>query len=86
MEQEFLIRVGVFLSLFAVFSVVERLVPKISLNRPVKARWIPHFSITITKTMIWRLLLLALPFLAVVAALDAAGLGWGLFNVLDWPL
>ena len=29
---------------------------------------------------------LSVPFLSVTAALDAAGFGWGLFNVLDWPL
>ena len=86
MEQEVLICICVFLGLFAVFAVVELMAPKVSLNRPVKARWITHFSITIIKKIILRLMSLALPFLVLGAALDAAELGWGLFSVLDWPL
>ena len=86
MEHEVFIRIGVFLGLIAFFAVVERMAPKVSLNRPVKAHWITHFSITIIKTMILRLMPLALPFLAMGAALDAAGLEWGFLNFLDWPL
>ena len=86
MKYEVLIRIGVFLGLFAVFAVFERIAPKVSFNRAVKARWITRFSITIINTMILRLMSLALPFLAVGAALDAAGLRWGLFSILDWPL
>ena len=86
MEYEVLICIGVFLGLIAFFAVVERMAPKVSLNRPVKAHWITHFSITIIKTMILRPMPLALPFLAMGAALDAAGLEWGFLNFLDWPL
>ena len=86
MEHEVFIRIGVFLGLIAFFAVVERMAPKVSLNRAVKAHWITHFSITIIKTMILRLMPLALPFLALGAALDAAGLEWGFLNFLDWPL
>ena len=68
MEQEVLICIDVFLGLFAVFAVVELMAPKVSLNRPVKARWITHFSITIIKKIILRLMSLALPFLVVGAA------------------
>ena len=86
MEYKVLIRIGVFLGLIAFFAVAERMAPKVSLNRSVKAHWITHFSITIIKTIILRLMPLALPFLAVGAALDAAGLEWGFLNFLDWPL
>ena len=86
MEQEVLFRIGVFLGLFAVFAILERVAPKVSLNPLVKTLWITHFSTIIIKTIILRLMPLTLPFLAVGAALDAAGLGWGLFNVLNWPL
>ena len=83
MEHEVLIRIGVFLCLFAVFAVFESMVPKVPLNRPVKARWITYISIMIINIMILRLMSLVLPFLAVGVALDAAGLGWGVFHVLD---
>ena len=37
-------------------------------------------------TLALRALAFAVPLLAVGAALDAGRMGWGLFNVLDWPL
>lgn len=82
MEHVILIHSGVFLGLFTVFFVFERMAPEVSLNRPFKARWITHFSITIIHAMLFRLMSVAFPFLAV----GAAGLGWVFFNVLDWPL
>ena len=86
MEHVILINSGVLFGLFTVFFVFERMAPEVSLNRPFKARWITHFSITIIKTMILRPMPLALPFLAMGAALDAAGLEWGFLNFLNWPL
>lgn len=86
MEHEVIIDIGVFFCLFTVFAVSERTAPKVSLFRPVNARWVTHFSITIINTMILQVMLLAFPFLAVGSAFDAVEIGWGLFNVLDWPL
>ena len=86
MEHEVIIDIGVFFCLFTVFAVSERTAPKVSLFRPVIAHWVTHFSITIINTMILQVMLLAFPFLAVGSAFDAVEIGWGLFNVLDWPL
>ena len=47
MELEVLIHIGVSLGVFAVFVVLERMPPKVSLNRPINARWITHFFIEI---------------------------------------
>ena len=86
MEHEVLIRFGIFLGLFAVFAVFEHIAPKVALHHNIKAGWITHFSITMINTLILRLMSLALPFLAVGAAIDAAALEWGLFNVLEWKI
>lgn len=86
MKHQVIIDIGIFFRLFAVFAVSERIAPRISLYRPVNARWITHFSITVINTMILKLMLLAFPFIAFGAAFDAVGIGCGLFNVFDWPL
>lgn len=86
MEHEVIIRLTVFFGLFLFFAILERIAPKTTLGHPIKARWITHFAITFVNTMALRLLSLALPLLAAGAALDAGHLGWGLFNLLNWPL
>ena len=43
-------------------------------------------SIMVLDTLALRALAIALPFLAIGAAVDAGRMGWGLFNALDWPL
>jgi hypothetical protein len=83
MEHEVIIRLTLFFGLFLFFAILERIAPKTTLGHPIKARWITHFAITFVNTMALRLLSLALPLLAVGAALDAGHLGWGLFNLLN---
>lgn len=85
MEHAALIRLGIFVVLFAVFAAAEALLPRRKRQLPRRRRWAVNLSITVLNTLALRLLAVALPLLAVGAALDAAALGWGLFNRLSWP-
>ena len=86
MQNELAIRLGVFLGLFAVFATLEAFAPRRERVQTRKARWFTNLSITVLDTLALRALALALPFLAVGAALDAGRMGWGLFNQLGWPV
>lgn len=85
MENETLIRLGVFLGLFAVFASIEALIPRLPRTQPRLSRWQVNLGMTVLNTLALRLMALALPLLAVGAAMDASTQGWGLFNRLSWP-
>ena len=85
MEHEATLRLMTFLSLFVLFALLERISPKKIPEYSVRSRWLTNFSITILNTLLLRALAIALPFLAVGAAIDANKMGWGLFNILNWP-
>ncbi|MCR8826009.1 hypothetical protein [Pseudosulfitobacter koreensis] len=82
MEHETVIRLGVFLGLFALLSLAEVLIPRRARAHARKGRWLTNWGIILTSTAGLRLLALALPLLAVGAAIDAprrtagAGLEW----------
>ncbi|WP_264212215.1 sterol desaturase family protein [Leisingera thetidis] len=86
MEHESLIRLAVFLGLFALFAAAEARAPRRARTLPRQRRWLTNLSITVLNTLTLRALALGLPLLAVGAALDAAGQGWGLLNALRWPV
>lgn len=82
MEHEALIRLGIFLGLFALFALIETRAPRRQRTQPRGGRWITNWAIVILDTLTLRALALALPLLAVGAALDAEAQGWGLMNAL----
>lgn len=86
MENEALIRLGVFLGLFAILASLEALLPRRARSQPRSSRWVTNWSVTILNTITLRLLAFALPLLAVGAAIDAQAQGWGLFNSLSLPI
>jgi sterol desaturase/sphingolipid hydroxylase (fatty acid hydroxylase superfamily) len=86
MEHELVWRLGVFLGLFALFATLEVLAPRRVSAQPRSTRWFTNMSIMVLDTLALRALAIALPFLAIGAAMDAGRMGWGLFNALDWPL
>ncbi|MGD9863192.1 MAG: sterol desaturase family protein [Pseudodonghicola sp.] len=85
MEHEALIRLSVFLGLFALLALAEAALPRRARQIPRLRRWGTNWGLTLLNTLTLRLMALALPLLAVGAALDAARNGWGLFNLLDAP-
>jgi len=85
MENEAFIRLGVFLGLFALLALAEALAPKRARRQARRGRWVTNWAFTITNFIVLRGLALALPLLAVGAAIDAETAGWGLFNKLSLP-
>jgi sterol desaturase/sphingolipid hydroxylase (fatty acid hydroxylase superfamily) len=86
MENEALIRLSVFLGLFALLAAIETLAPRRRRAEPRGTRWVTNWAIVIIDTLTLRALALALPLLAVGAAVDAQAQGWGVMNALDLPL
>ncbi len=86
MQYEVLIRLSVFLGLFAVFAALEALLPRRARVQPRAGRWFTNLSITVLNTLALRGLSVVLPFLAVGAAVDAWSHGWGALNHVVWPL
>ncbi len=85
MEHESLIRLGVFLSLFAAFAVLEARWPKRPRQLPRAQRWTTNLAIVVIDMLALRALAVLAPLLAIGAALDAGRMGWGLLNWLDGP-
>ena len=70
MENEALIRLSIFLGLFAVLALIETLVPRRVRSQTRQRRWFTNWGLTIANTLALRALALVLPFLAVGAAID----------------
>lgn len=86
MENEAALRLGVFLGLFTLLALTEAALPRRKRQQPRHTRWLTNWGIVILDTLTLRLLALALPLLAVGAALDAQAQGWGLMNLITLPL
>ena len=86
MENEALIRLTVFLGLFVLLAATEWMFPRRARRQSKPRRWFTNWGLVVIDTLTLRVMALALPALAAGAALDAQTHGWGLFNVLDWPL
>ncbi|MEX0283676.1 MAG: sterol desaturase family protein [Paracoccaceae bacterium] len=86
MDQETILRLGVFLGLFAVFAVAEGLAPRRARVQTRQQRWLTNFVMSVLNVVTLRLLAFGLPLLAVGAALDAEARGWGFFNHRSWPV
>lgn len=86
MENEIAIRLGVFIGVLAGLLALERLAPRRAPVQPQSRRWVTNLALVVIDTLTVRALALALPILAVAAAVDAGRMGFGLFNVLTWPV
>ncbi len=82
MENEALIRLSVFAGLFALFALIEALVPRRTRTQPRSSRWLTNWALTITNALTLKAMAVLLPVMAVGAAFDAGEHGWGLFNNL----
>ena len=87
MENEAILRLTVFLGLFALFAAAEAWRPRRVRTQTRAARWTTNWLITAVNTLTLQLLsrglvVIGLPVLAVGAAMDAAAQGWGLFHAI----
>ncbi|MEO0344303.1 MAG: sterol desaturase family protein [Pseudomonadota bacterium] len=86
MEHEGIIRLSIFLGLFALLAALEWIVPKRKRRAKKSTRWVTNWAIVLIDTISLRLVAIALPLLAVGAAINAQNTEIGLFNQLDWPI
>lgn len=86
MGNEALIRLSVFAGLFALFAMTEFIAPRRGRVQSRGHRWFTNLSIAVLNTLALRALAFGLPLLALGAAIDADRNGWGLFNLLGWPV
>jgi sterol desaturase/sphingolipid hydroxylase (fatty acid hydroxylase superfamily) len=84
MEYSDTLRLVIFLSLFALFAILEWAAPRRTPDHARGHRWATNGAIMVLGAVLLRGLAVLLPLLAVGAALDAGQLGWGLFNALQW--
>jgi sterol desaturase/sphingolipid hydroxylase (fatty acid hydroxylase superfamily) len=83
---EAVLRLGVFLAVFIVMAVAEVLRPRRRLSHSRSKRWVTNLSIVAIDSLVVRLMgALAIPLVAVGAAIYAARDGFGLFNWVDLP-
>lgn len=81
-----IVRVGIFVSVLVVMSLLEILVPKRSLVVSKAKRWMTNISMTVISNLLIRLIgMLALPIVALGAAYYAEEKSFGLFYLSDLP-
>jgi sterol desaturase/sphingolipid hydroxylase (fatty acid hydroxylase superfamily) len=86
MAQETLIRFGIFGALLVLFGLWEALLPRRPRRVSQGARWRTNLALVAIDSLALRLVALAVPLLAVGAAVDAAALHWGLLNQVALPV
>jgi len=80
------IRLAVFLGVFLAMALLELLWPKRSLSVSKRSRWLTNLGISVTDSIVLRLMaMLAVPIAAIAAAYYAEAHGIGLLNTVDWP-
>ncbi len=80
------LRFSVFAGILIAMALVELAIPRRKLSTPKPRRWLTNFSIVALDTLVVRLMgALAVPLVAVAAAVYCETNGLGLFNIVDWP-
>lgn len=79
------IRLSFFVGILAILILVEFVVPKKPRVHPRQGRWITNGAMTVLNTLTLNLMNIAMPLLAIGAAMDAGAKGWGLFNLTALP-
>ncbi len=84
-ENEIVVRLAVFLAVFAALAVLESAWPRRQRAQRRSRRWATNWAIVIVDSVCLRAMAVILPLLAVGAALDAGRAGTGLLNNVEWP-
>lgn len=85
LENEFVIRLGVFLGVFVVLALMEHVLPRRKIDEIKARRWLTNWALSFVNILALRLVALALPFLAIGAAVDAHANGFGILNAFEAP-
>ena len=85
-QSDGLIRLAIFAFVFVAMALIELLWPKRKLLVSKRRRWLTNFGISVTGTILLRLMaMLAVPVAAIAAAFYAEAHGIGLLNQVAWP-
>ena len=85
-QSDGLIRLAVFLGVFLVMALIELAWPKRRLSVSKGKRWLTNLGISVTASLVLRLMaMLAVPVAAIAAAFYAQAHGIGLLNNVAWP-
>jgi sterol desaturase/sphingolipid hydroxylase (fatty acid hydroxylase superfamily) len=77
-----LLRLGLFLGIFAATALWEALAPRRKRQFPRKSRWVPNLALLAFDTAVVRVLA---PGATIAVALAGEARGWGLLNAVDAP-
>ena len=83
MEFDIAIRVIAFLSVFGLMASWEIVAPRRQLSALRLKRWVANLSVAVLNTAVIRIVLASG---AVGVAMVSAEQGWGIFNILNWPI
>ena len=83
MDETALIRLGIFAGALLLFSILEALFPRRDRVQGRLRRWLTNLSLVISGSL--SLMVLG-PLIAVGVAAWASQNGWGLLNLVDWPV
>jgi len=83
LKHEAQIRLITFTSMLLIMAIWEFIQPCRGLMRNRLFRWGSNLGLVVTSTLMLKLLV---PVLAVAFAIKLEAKGWGLFNLLDWPM
>ena len=83
MEFDISIRLFAFLSVFGLMASWEVMAPRRQLSALRLKRWVANLSVAVLNTVVIRIVLASG---AVGVAMVAAEQGWGIFNMLHWPI
>ena len=86
MDNEIFIRLGIFFLAFAALAMLEQIIPRRSEEASKGSRWRTNWSFVIIDSFFLKLLALAIPLLAIGAAMDAKANSIGILNLFDWPI
>ena len=85
-QSDGLIRLAVFLGVFLVMALIELDWPKRALSVSKGKRWLTNLGISVTASLVLRLMaMLSVPVAAIAAAFYAQAHGIGLLNNVAWP-
>ena len=82
-KNEWMIRLAFFGGIFLIIGFAELLVPRRTLTTSKKSRWFANIGIVFINTFLLRLLF---PAGAVGISIWIGLHGWGIFNLIQWPL
>lgn len=83
---EGIFRFSLFAGIFLVMALLEAWLPRRKQRYPRSRRWGTNFGILIASYASVLAVTFVIPVTAVITAIVADANGWGLFNLVDWPI